>query len=42
MGSNRHESSINAFFALVRAGLWADVESTDFQNLESVDSVDWV
>ena len=41
MGSNRHESSINAFFALVRAGLWADVESTDFQNLESVDSVDW-
>jgi len=41
MGLNWHESSINAFFALVRAGLWADVESTDFQNLESVDSVDW-
>lgn len=30
-----------AFFELVRAGLWADIESTDLRNQEFTESVDW-
>lgn len=30
-----------AFFALVRAGLWSDVESTDLQNQGFAEPVDW-
>ena len=35
------ERNINAFFALVRAGLWADTESTDIMAQEFTESVDW-
>lgn len=39
MVTNRHESSINAFFEFVRAGLWADVNLNDNLNLGG--KVDW-
>ena len=35
------ESNTKAFFELLRAGLWADVESTDFVNLGFTEPVDW-
>ena len=35
------ERNINAFFALVRAGLWADVESTGFLDQVFAEPVDW-
>lgn len=35
------EKNINAFFALVRAGLWADVESTGFLDQVFAEPVDW-
>ena len=41
MSAKRHESTIDAFFALVRTGLWADVESTDIRNLGFTESIDW-
>lgn len=37
MGTNRHESSISAFFSLVRAGLWADANL----NINLNEKVDW-
>ena len=37
MSTNRHESSIDAFFALIRAGLW---EGTDV-NLNLNDNLEW-
>lgn len=33
--------NINAFFSLVGAGLWADVESTDIRNHGFAEPVDW-
>ncbi len=42
MGSNRHESSINAFFALVKAGLWADTTVYDsWLMVNGPEQVDW-
>ena len=41
MGTNRHENSINTFFAILRAGLWADVESMDIRIQGFSESVDW-
>ena len=41
MNTNIQESSINTFFALVRAGLWADAGYTETRNHGCVDSVDW-
>ncbi len=41
MNMNHHESSIKAFFELLRAGLWADVESTDLRNQGFVVYLDW-
>ena len=41
MATNRHESSINAFFVLVRAGLWANFESRDIRNHGFTEYVDW-
>ena len=37
----KSDKNIQAFFALVRAGLWADVESTDSRNHGFVEPVDW-
>lgn len=34
-------NNIGAFLELVRAGLWADIESTDLRNQEFTESVDW-
>ena len=36
------DNNLQAFFAVVRAGLWADAESTDSRNFGFVESVDWV
>ena len=41
MATNRHESSINVFFSLVRAGLWADVETMDIRIQGFTEPVDW-
>lgn len=37
----KNDKNIQAFFALVRAGLWADVESSNLRNHGFVESVDW-
>ena len=34
-------NTIDAFLALLRAGLWADVESSDLRNHEFLEDVDW-
>jgi len=39
MSTNRHESSINAFCALVRTGLWEDIGANHDLNL--ISKVDW-
>ena len=39
MDTNRHESSINAFFALIRAGLWVDANLN--LDVDLNDKVDW-
>ena len=36
-----NKKNIDTFLTLVKAGLWADVESTDLQNQGFVDNVDW-
>lgn len=42
MHTNRHESSINAFLALVRAGLWADTTVHDSRFMvHGSEQVDW-
>lgn len=41
MGTNKHDNSINTFFALLRAGLWADVESMNIRNQGFAEHVDW-
>lgn len=41
MSTNRQDSSINAFFALIRAGLWADAGANLKANLDLDDKVDW-
>ena len=33
--------SVKAFLAILRAGLWADVDSTDFLNHGIKETVDW-
>ena len=38
---NSRDNTINAFLALLQAGLWADVESTNLRNHEFVETVDW-
>ena len=35
------DNNLQAFFALVRAGLWADLESTDIRNHGSTEPVNW-
>lgn len=37
----KNDKNIQAFFALVRAGLWADVESSNLRNHGFVEPVDW-
>ena len=37
----KNDKNIQAFFALVRAGLWADVESSNLRNHRFVEPVDW-
>lgn len=39
MGTNKHESSIDAFFALVRAGLWEQEDANFYLDLD--DKLDW-
>lgn len=41
MGMNRRVSSIEAFFALLRAGLWADTRFTESWKHGFAESVDW-
>ena len=41
MGANRYESFIKSFFALVRAGLWADADANLDLNDSNNDKVDW-
>lgn len=41
MDKKTEQININAFLALVRAGLWADVESTDIRDHGLTDSTDW-
>lgn len=41
MDTNRQECSINAFFALVRAGLWTDVEPSALRIQRIAETVDW-
>ena len=41
MGSNRHESSVKAFFALVKSGLWEDRDEFQVSEFRFQDSLDW-
>ena len=41
MDKKTEQINNNAFFSLVRAGLWADVESTDIRNYGYAEPVDW-
>jgi hypothetical protein len=41
MGTNRHDSSIDLFFALVRAGLWENCGEYQVSGFKFQSSIDW-
>ena len=41
MNTNRHESTIDIFFALIRAGLWENLGEFHVSGFKFQESVDW-
>ena len=41
MSTNRHEATINAFFALIRAGLWENLDEFQVSRFRFQDAIDW-